>query len=391
MNVKWYEASLAALLCCCGTVAGCRDTQAPAETSVAAEGPPPWAPKVAPPTPPLGMVWVPEGALIAGTPPNQLPRVADEEMPGEQVMLNGFFIDIFAYPNEEGAIATTGVTHQQAESLCAEQDKRLCTELEWERACKGPQNTTYEYGDRYRAEACLTGRPPRMLPSGYRPACRSEFGVRDLHGSVWEWTQSRWGRGTRANLYSLRGGNAAAGELVGRCANAMGRPPETTSAQIGFRCCKGEPNGAEVRLHIERGVPLDYKGKGGREIAQKLEALLPVDVRQQLAKYGSFRLTSVWDWHPIGNVELVLGAVCAGFSPKRRCGVLVARLSGSARELMAWAWVGHFPPAVRVSDDPRRLLVQGGDRVSFFRQPVLYEWGSVRVAEIERNTRSGAD
>ena len=88
------------------------------------------------------MVWVPAGALVAGTPPEQLPRIADEEMPGEQVVLQGFYIDIFAYPNEEGAIPKTNVTHAAGGELCAEQGKRLCTELEWERACKGPQNTT---------------------------------------------------------------------------------------------------------------------------------------------------------------------------------------------------------------------------------------------------------
>ena len=153
-----------ALLFC--VLTACRDAPAPSASSAAltADAAPPWAAKVGAPTPPLGMVWVPEGALAAGTPPDQLPRIADEEMPGELVELKGFFMDIFAFPNEEGAIPTTGVTHQQAESLCTEQGKRLCSELEWERACKGPQNTTYEYGPRYRADACLTGRPPRMLP-----------------------------------------------------------------------------------------------------------------------------------------------------------------------------------------------------------------------------------
>jgi hypothetical protein len=298
-------------------------------------------------------------------------------------------MDIFAYPNEEGAIPKTGVSHAHAESLCAEQGKRLCSELEWERACKGPQNTTYEYGSRYRADACLTGRPPRMLPSGYRPACRSEFGARDLHGSVWEWTSSPWGRGSRGKLFSVRGGNAVEGEVVGRCANARAEPEEATSAQIGFRCCKGEVNEAEVSLHIERGVPLDYQGKGERSITRPLEALIPADVRQTLAAFGYWRNLSQWRWHPIGNVEFVVVGGCAGFSPSRRCGVVVARLSEGSPELMAWVWSGHWPPELRVRDDPRRLWVYGGDRESNFRQPVLFEWGKVRVGDMERRVRPG--
>lgn len=393
MNAMRCEVLLGCLLLASSAVVACREAPAPPpeERAAVADVAPPWAPKASLPTPPLGMAWIEGGALVAGTPPDQLPRIADEEMPGEQVVLGGFFMDIFAYPNEEGAIPKTGVTHEQAASLCAARGKRLCTELEWERACKGPQNTTYEYGSRYRADVCLTGRTPRMLPSGYRAACRSEFGVRDMHGSVWEWTSSRWGRGTPAVLFSVRGGNAVEGELVGRCANAIGRAPETTSGQIGFRCCKGEPNGAEVSLHIERGPPLDYQGKGGRERTRALDALLPDNVRRTLAGYGPWRIMSLWEWHPIGNVELLVGGGCAGFSPSRRCGVIVARLTGGEGELMVWVWAGHYPPAVRVSSDPRRLWVYGGDRMSHFRQPVLFEWGRVRVADVERNLRPSAD
>ena len=100
------------------------------------------ASSIAPPTPPppprKGMVFIPGGALVAGTPPEKLPRIADEEMPGEQVILKGFYIDVFPYPNEEGAIPLTNLSEPEAEGLCAELGKRLCTELEWERACKGP-------------------------------------------------------------------------------------------------------------------------------------------------------------------------------------------------------------------------------------------------------------
>ena len=71
------------------------------------------------------MIWIPPGTLIAGTPRERTPRVADEELPGEPVELSGFYIDEFAYPNEAGAIPKTGMTRDEAAGLCTGQGKRL--------------------------------------------------------------------------------------------------------------------------------------------------------------------------------------------------------------------------------------------------------------------------
>ncbi len=106
---------------------------------------------------PRGMIWISPGTLRAGTPKNVVPRIAEEEMPGVDVSLGGYWIDALPYPNEPGAIATSNVSRDEAEQLCASQSKRLCTELEWEHACKGAANATYEYGDVYSAEKCGTG------------------------------------------------------------------------------------------------------------------------------------------------------------------------------------------------------------------------------------------
>src|SRR5690606_9883929 len=195
--------------------------EADPQAASALEGPP-IGPPPDRPVPRMGMVWIPGGALVAGTPAGDLPRLADEEMSGEQVILDGFYIDRFQYPNEEGAIPVTGVTQPEARALCAEGGKRLCSELEWERACKGPDNRTYEYGEQCREGVCDTGKVPHLRPSGLQVSCESDFGVHDMHGSAWEWTDSVWGRATEDGRVTLRGGNDRAGELVARCAN--GRP-----------------------------------------------------------------------------------------------------------------------------------------------------------------------
>jgi sulfatase modifying factor 1 len=383
---------LARLFLVC-TALACRDTPARPTPAVAPDAaPPPWKPTTRAPTPPRGMVWIPEGALVAGTPEGRLPRLADQEMAGEQLVLRGFFIDMFAYPNEEGAIPQTAVTHSRAAALCAEQGKRLCTELEWERACKGPENSSYEYGDRYRPDVCVTGRAPRMLPSGLRQGCRSEFGVRDMHGGVWEWTASRWGRGSEATLVSLRGGNGDAGELIGRCANGMPRSPESHSPQVGFRCCMGEVNEEKVNLRIERGKPLDQRARIEPALGQRLEAAVPREVLSALEQTGPWSASALWDWRPINNAHLVAAGGCAGKALTRRCGVLVAELVGGQTSAMAWVWSGIWPPTLRVSStDPRKLWVYGGDRTSHLRQPVYFEWGRLRLGEVERKFGKDAE
>src|ERR1700734_3782011 len=100
----------------------------------------------APGAPRTGMVWIPTGLLHAGSELDEVPREADTEPPGVEVPLGGFYIDVLPWPDEVGAIPTTNVSRDEAARLCESKDKRLCSELEWERACKGPDNARYEYG-----------------------------------------------------------------------------------------------------------------------------------------------------------------------------------------------------------------------------------------------------
>src|SRR5262249_43936915 len=156
---------------------------------------------------------------------DEVPRVADTEPAGVDVPLGGFYMDVLPWPNEVGAIPTTNVSRAEAALLCQGKGKRLCSELEWERACKGPDNARYEYGQPYDARVCGAGQAADVSsrhPSGEKAACRSTFGVREMHGGAWEWTDSPWARGAAARLEAppfgvVRGGNDVAGEIVTRC------------------------------------------------------------------------------------------------------------------------------------------------------------------------------
>jgi hypothetical protein len=346
---------------------------------------PPWGPSNLQPAIPKGMVWIEPGALVAGTPPEQVPRRADREMPGEQVILDGFFIDQFAYPNEQGAIPLANVTRDEAAGLCAKAGKRLCSELEWERACKGPKNTTYEYGQRYQQAICRTGEVARTLPSGLLYSCRSDFGVHDMHGGVWEWTDSPWGRGSKEPWVTIRGGNDPDGEVTGRCSNAQSQAPTETNRTLGFRCCQGARNAAEVNIAVNVGQALQLINIPDAKLMRALEQRVPKTVVTAMKKRGVFKLFRLWEWRPLGNEELLAAGGCAGVPPERECGVLIVRRTLGRLDALDWVSSGQFIPTLKLKYDPRKLWVFGGDTLAHFKKAVTFDWGKVSVGPALKN------
>lgn len=327
-----------------------------------------------------GMAWIPAGTLRAGTPPDRTPRVADEELAGIGVEMGGFYIDLYPWPNEPGAIPTSNVTRDQAEALCTSKGKRLCTELEWERACKGPDNTTYEYGDAYRSATCGTGVAPdhaARRPAGENAQCKSAFGVSDMHGIVFEWTASSWGRGAKdPSLGVLRGGNATAGELVGRCANGIARAPGKKSPTMGLRCCAGPKNDAEVRLKLERtpglsGAPGDVARAWQDELVTVVGA--PVEPKTLRA----------WAWSPVANDPLVVVQGCGTGSP-RSCGLVIGATRDDKKWVRASAVVGRDPADVARAGDARHLRFRALDVRGLFSREITYVYGRVELGDLKR-------
>ena len=351
---------------------------------------PPWDVFEAEPEPRPGMAWVPPGVLIAGTPLEKLPRVADEEMAGEQVVMHGFYVDVYPYPNEVGAIPTTNLNQAEAKDLCEGQSKRLCTELELERACKGPDNTIFEYGETYKAAICGTGLSRALIPNGYNAPCLSAFGVHDLHGGVWSWTSSQWRRDpAKQNLVTVRGGNGTAGELIGRCANGRGIHKDARREDVGVRCCAGEPNSFEVVLQVTRGEPLRWQPPEDK-IAPQLEKLCPDDVQAAVANRRAedrYKVERMWLWHPLGNEELFIGGGCSRPGEKESCGIVIARMRFDTAVLLAWVPTDWWQPTVGEAESPRELFLYGGDRAGAFRKRVGYAWGRIAVGEKERKKK----
>jgi len=330
-----------------------------------------------------GMAFIPPGTLRVGTPVDRAPRIADEEPSNQSIEMGGFYIDLLPFPNEAGAIPTSNVSREEAEALCASKNKRLCTELEWERACKGPENTAYEYGDAYRSATCgtgVSGEEAARRPTGEHVACKSGFGVADMHGAVWEWTDSAWGRGSKdASLGVLRGGNSVAGELVGRCANAIGRTPAKKSPTMGLRCCAGAKNMGKVELTLE-GKPGLTSIASPEDLHDTWEPLLRTAIGTE-----SNHFARAWRWAPTTNEELVLILGCNQIGSPT-CSLAVGRTQGGRAQVLATADVGHrapLPDLARIGD-ARHLRIRGLDPAGTFGRDITYVYGRVEVSAMSR-------
>jgi sulfatase modifying factor 1 len=189
----------------------------------------------------------------------------------------------------------------------------------------------------------------------------------------------------------VRGGNAAAGELVGRCANTIGRPPDLRSESIGFRCCVGADLVPEVELPIRHARKLEARDRLDPKLVPKLIDVLPDDAKEELARHGTPEPDRMWSWWPAGNDELVAISVCAGSGRRASCGVLFARVLLGKPNPLAWAQGGTWSPLLDAENDPRDLWLLGGDDPGAFRRRVSYVWGKLNVGPRERRIASVKD
>lgn len=179
------------------------------------------------------------GEFVAGTHPAEFDWRPEVEPLPFRIKLGEFEIDALPYPNDSAAAPKLAKSADEAASWCSARGGRLCTELEWERACRGPEQHPFAGGRS--ADACSPDAP-----------CESGFGVFDMGGRA-EWTASRFGASSEFHGKPvLRGKPAGSTERTDeRCSNR--HPASESATEAAVRCCYGAPNAARVE------EPVDYK------------------------------------------------------------------------------------------------------------------------------------
>jgi formylglycine-generating enzyme required for sulfatase activity len=186
------------------------------------------------------------------------------------------------YPTEQSGMPVVGVSWSQAQAYCQWIGKRLPTEAEWEKACRGTEGQLYPWGDTWDASlanvgyAHLSGWPamldegwailqtplphpalPGLEPVGAYPVGSSPYGVFDLAGNASEWvadwynwadysglpaenpigTGPPWNHSVRGSAWFDRRGQQELVADLSRCAR-RNSSHSYDDPRIGFRCAK---------------------------------------------------------------------------------------------------------------------------------------------------------
>jgi len=177
-----------------------------------------------------------------------------------------YCIDKYEHPNKKGELPRVMVNFPQAQQLCADQGKRICTESEWTMACEGPTDKPYPYGYHRDPKICNGDQPYgfpdlkkafskdpaialpelsrlyRGVPSGSQPGCVSDYGVYDMPGNADELAASET-FSDRSIYDSVTTGGPWLEGVRNQC-----RPKIYTHNEgfayyyLSFRCC-AEPDG----------------------------------------------------------------------------------------------------------------------------------------------------
>ena len=246
------------------------------------------------------MVLIPAGEFIMGSDQGR-----EDEAPAHLVYLDGFWIDQYEvtnqeylrfvqetgispprywlkgmYPSGQETYPVVGVRWKDAEAYCAWAGKRLPTEAEWEKACRGTEGKIYPWGNdpdplrvnvTYPSEGpqprqwddawALLIHPqpdehPSLKPVGSYPDGVSPFGIYDLVGNASEWVADYynwdgyweistdnplvldppWNHVLRGSAWLMPYGGDLGGHDTNRCTARSSSHGDTRDARVGFRC-----------------------------------------------------------------------------------------------------------------------------------------------------------
>ena len=215
------------------------------------------------------MVLVPAGEFIMGSTNGNT-----NATPPHAIVLNAFHIDRFEVTNAHyTAFATTtgrrsatyakdgrynetsqpvvGVSYADALAYCAWIEGQLPTEAQWEKAARGIDGRTYPWGETEPDDSRLNHNRTvgKSVPVGSYPAGVSPYGIHDMAGNVWEWTNDWYNNSyytssptenppgpANGTVRVVRGGSWGEKSDFARTFHRFWLNPAFTNELLGFRC-----------------------------------------------------------------------------------------------------------------------------------------------------------
>ena len=140
------------------------------------------------------------------------------------------------------------VTWHQARAYCRWKKMKLPSEAQWEYAARAGTRNVYSWGDSGPSpQRCVM--PEKRCPDEAGSHAPNGWGLFDMTGNVWEWTNDYYDQqyysfsdsqdppGPDVGLYRvIRGGGWYSGPAQLRIANRHWFSPDYAEASIGFRC-----------------------------------------------------------------------------------------------------------------------------------------------------------
>ena len=218
------------------------------------------------------MILIPAGEFWMGADKSvNVEYMAANEKPKHKVFLPDYYIDKFEVTNQqyfnfcketghklplllkEGAIPAgrenhpvVNITWDDADAFCKWAGKRLPTEAEWEKAGRGTDARTYPWGNGWDQNLCNNRTSPYedTVPVGTYPKGASPYGVMDMAGNAWEWTED-WYKSypgapnsfdETGKMKVTRGGAYFYSIFLLLVTSRHPLPPDDRSEYNGFRC-----------------------------------------------------------------------------------------------------------------------------------------------------------
>lgn len=329
---------------------------------------------------PLELIFIPPGAFIMGSDVESFyGTIVDasvyakpDESPIQAVYLEAYYIDKTPVTNAEyhKFIAATKhpaprhwidgiyplgtaehpvvyVSLYDAQAYAQWAGKRLPTEAEWEKAARGVDGRIYPWGNKFERSKCSAFTTKidwfnqyyssesylaSTAPVGRNLVGASPYGVLDVAGNVWEWTNDWYlpyvGNTRKNREYGeqdkvIRGGSwlevrDETLQIYTRCANRLHVPPNHIASNIGFRCVKdvGPQEKSRHAPQIRAHDLSDYLHKQKRQKLQGVSRVAGIGMIKNLGIAIMFGIGGSYAFERGGTTALlgvILTIVSAGF------------------------------------------------------------------------------